>query len=490
MSLARKIAVNASALAAGRAIATVLGIVSVGLATRYLGVDGFGALATALAFSSLLTMATDAGIWTIAAREISKRPEDSGRIFATTLTLGFGLSLLAAVAGLLVAFLVYSGESNALTREGILILLLTVPLSAPYGAVNAYFISQQKAWVGSTALVTSSVVQVLGVTLATGLDWGFTGVAAAYVAGAFSQGALILSLAAGRISLRPSWDPAMAGQLLRFTLPLSGATIVHSLYWRIDLILLSVLASDRQTGLYGLAYRVVDALAVLPQYVLITLLPEFSRLASSRERLHEVAEKAATVMYVAAMAILCIFVGFAGEIVEVVGGPAFDDAEPILQVLVVGVALTYTSAVLAQVVVAVNAQVRLLRLTVTLLPVNIALNLALIPLWGALGAAVAFVLSEVLHLALLARIYRDYSRLPYPRHLLQVIAAAALVGAIASVKFLPFADDAAPILVLLVGVPMAMVAYASALYALNAMPREVHTHLVSPIWDRLRTRML
>lgn len=486
MTLARKVTVNASALAAGRAVATVLGIVSVGLSTRYLGVDAFGALVTALAFSSLLSIITDAGIWTIATREISKRPEQTGRIFATTLTIGFGFSALAAAIGLGVAFLAYGGEGDTLTREAILLLLLSAPLSAPVGAVGAYFISQQRAWVGSVALITSSVVQVAGVALVTALDLGFTGLALSYLAGPVAQVTLMLPLAAGRVSLRPSWDGALGRQLLGWALPLSGATIVGSLYWRIDLILLSFLSSDRQVGFYGLAYRVVDALVVLPQFVLITLVPEFARLSERRERLQEVAVKASTVMQVGALAMLAIFAGFAREIVEVVGGPQFDGVEPILQVLVLGVTLNYSSAVLAQVLVAVNREVRLLFVSLALLPFNVVLNLALIPLWGALGAATAFALSEALHLALLALIYRGHSTFPLPQRLLRVVAAAALVGAVACAKLLPFAEGAAPIFILMVGVPIAVATYVAALYGLNAMPSEIHANLVAPAWGRLR----
>lgn len=486
MSLARKVTLNASALAAGRMVATVLGIVSVGLSTRYLGVEGFGALAAALAFSSLLNMVTDAGLWTIGTREIAKRPQETQKIFGNTLALGLGLSVLGGALGVAVALLVYSGEDDALTREGILLLLLTVPLSAPFGAVHAYFIAQQQAWVGSLAMVLSSVVQVLALALATGLDWGFTGVAGAYVAGALAQGVLIVSLAAGRVSLRPSWDPRIGLQILRWAIPLSGATILHSLYWRIDIILLSLLASDRQVGLYGVTYRVIDALAVLPQFVMVTLLPEFARLADRRDHLREITEKALSVMQIASLGILATFAGFAGEILAVVAGPQFVDAERILQVLVVGVSLGYSSSVLAQVLVAVNRQVQLLRVGLTLLPVNVALNLALIPIWGALGAAVAFAISEVLHLSILGLIYRSYDRLPRPQRLLQVLVAAVLMGAVAGVKLLPFLDGVAPGVLLIVGVPVATLTYVGALYALDAVPLEIHTNLVAPIWNRLR----
>lgn len=482
MSLARKVTLNASALGVGRVAAAGLGIVSVGISTRYLGVEAYGALAVALAFATLLNVVADGGIWTIGARELAKRPQDTRRIFGTILTLGLGLSLLAVAVALAVAFLVFGGEDDALTREGILILLLTVPLAAPFGAVNAYFIAAQQAWVGAIGVVTSSVVQLIVLVVVTSLDAGFSGVVGAYVAASVAQGLVILPLARGRVTLRPSWDLALARQLLRWTLPLSGATLVYSLYWRIDILLLSLLASERQVGLYGLSFRAVDALVLLPQFVMITLLPEFARLADHRERLQQIAQKAFTVMQVGALALVTIFIAFAREIVTVIGGPEFGDAALVLEILIVGVGLTYMGNVLAQVLLAVNRQNQLFGVALALLPANVALNLALIPLWGARGAAVGFTASELLHVALLALLYRRYSALPRPQRALQLLAAAGLVAAVASAKLLPFLDGVDPALVLAVGFPLSAGTFVAALYAFRCMPPELHANLMSPAW--------
>src|SRR3954471_14666789 len=112
MSLARKVTVNASALAGSRIANSLIGIVGVGITTRYLGIDAFGALAAGLAFSSLLGVITDAGIWTITAREIARRPRQQQQIFETTMSLGFVLSVVVTALGAAVAFAVYSGKEH------------------------------------------------------------------------------------------------------------------------------------------------------------------------------------------------------------------------------------------------------------------------------------------------------------------------------------------------------------------------------------------
>ena len=98
--LARLVALNASALTVGRLITAGLGIVGLGITTRYLGADLFGTLVTITAFTTLLMALTDMGVWTIGARELAKRPAESQPLMNSLFTIGIGLSLFSAASGL------------------------------------------------------------------------------------------------------------------------------------------------------------------------------------------------------------------------------------------------------------------------------------------------------------------------------------------------------------------------------------------------------
>jgi O-antigen/teichoic acid export membrane protein len=465
-----------------------MGIVGVGISTRYLGVDAYGALVAGLAFSSVVGIITDIGLWQIGVREIAKRPDEADRILGSLLTVGLALSGGAVLIGAPAAFLVYGGGDDELIRRAILLLLITAPLAAPYGAINAFFMARQQAYVGMAVSVSGSAILLGTLVAATAFDWGFTGVVLAYVVGNAAQGLLMVAIAVGRVRLRPSTDLRLATSLLRWAVPLGGAMVVHSLYWRIDLILLSVLSSKAEVALYGLSYRFVDALAMVPSFVTVTLLPEFARLTENRQRFDEIMQKAFTVMQVGAVAMLVLFVGFAEEVTRILGGEGFADAAPVLRILVAGVALTYLGAILAQALVAVNRQKSLFWMTLVLLPGNVALNLVLIPLWGASGAALAFAVTELVHLVILLVLYRGVGAIPRPRRAPQVLAAAALMGGVALLKLVPFVQDAGAVAVLSVGAAASLGLYVAALYAFRAMPREVHVNLVLPLWARLRPK--
>ncbi len=90
-NLSQKVALNTALLSRGRVAVTASGLVGTIVATRYLGVDRFGQLLTAVTFVALFGVLTDAGVWTIAAREIAKRPQDERPILTTVSLIGLAL---------------------------------------------------------------------------------------------------------------------------------------------------------------------------------------------------------------------------------------------------------------------------------------------------------------------------------------------------------------------------------------------------------------
>ena len=70
-----------------------------------------------------------------------------------------------------------------------------------------------------------------------------------------------------RSDVRLAWgvEPADVALLLRISLPLGATMIVNYLYFRLDVVLLSILQGETEAvAVYGLAYRVLEGLMVLP----------------------------------------------------------------------------------------------------------------------------------------------------------------------------------------------------------------------------------
>jgi O-antigen/teichoic acid export membrane protein len=466
-----------------------LGLVSVGVSTRYLGPSSWGQLATATAVTGIVASFTDLGLWTIGAREISRRPLEADRVLGAILTIGLVVSIFGGLVGLAVAFGLYGGADEELPRTAILLLLLTVPLSAPFGAIGAYFMAQQKAWVGALAALSGSVVTLALVVAAVLLDLGFVGVVSAYVVAAVAQAVVLGAFAWGKVRLRPSLDLALCRELTRWVLPVGGGLVVHSIYWRIDIVLLSLLSSASNVAVYALAFKIIDVVMALPNYLHVTVMPELARTART-ERFHEIMAKTFTALVVGAMAVAVLFAAFADELTVLAGGEAFQDAASVVQILTLAVALAYIGSMFGDAFLVHDKLNVGLRISLCVLPANIALNVLLIPIWGARGAALAWVAGELMVVCAYGYMYRRFfGRLPHMHKAPQVLAAACAMGAFTLIKLLPPASGASPVLVLTVGGALSLVVYVAALYGLKAMPRELHVNLVVPITTWLRAPM-
>jgi O-antigen/teichoic acid export membrane protein len=322
---------------------------------------------------------------------------------------------------------------------------------------------------------------------ATLFDWGFTGVVIAYALNGVTYALVMMRLGFKRISLSFSFDLPLWRDLLRWSIPLGAAGALNTIYFRIDTILLSELASNRQVGMYGVAYKFVESFIVLPSFFMITLLPEFARLQQQHERVRQIMQKAFAVIGVAIPPMLILTAGFAPEIVRVVGGPGFADAALVLQILMLGVGISYFTGVFNEVLLATNRQGKLFKAMLMILPVNVALNFALIPMWGARGAAVAFTISEFLAFALSAWYCRYIGAFPKPEHGLGVLLAAGCMSLVLLLKLFSVVDSLAPILLLGLGALISLAVYAASLYAFRAMPPELHTGIVVPLWSKFRS---
>lgn len=473
MNLSQKVAFNTVILTGGRVALAGSGVVGVILSTRYLGLEAFGELITAVVFVTLFGLLTDVGVWTVSAREIAKRPDEEERIISVVCTIGLALSAVAVALALATMLVAYPGNDGEMVRLGILILSVQMLSTSVGGASAAYMTAHQRAIPAAVAAVLSSLVFVGCLVAVVVLDLGFAGVAGSYAAGGLVNALVPYVPAARSTRIRFGWDRALAEQMVRWALPQGAVLAIGVLYFRIDTVLLSLLGSDVDVALYGVAYRVLEVLIVVPTYAMLTLFPELSRCEPHSERLRMLVQGAFSSLALAAVPLLVGFVIFAPEVVLVAGGADFRDAAPVLQLLVVAALASYMSTPYIHSLVALNQQGRLARLLVVVLTLNVALNFALIPLLDANGAALALVLSEVAVLVLGARLFRGVGvppRVQRPGRL--ALAGLATAGVLIGMRaWDPVAG--APAVTLAIAGTLTLLTYGAAVKVLDAAPTEV-----------------
>ena len=183
--------------------------------------------------------------------------------------------------------------------------------------------------------------------------------------------------------------------------------LIH-LHERVDVFLLAALGiAAFDIGLYAAAVSVVAPLRLIPGALGTALLP---RLAGANEA--DAAEFTASV--VRPSLLLMLFAGLALGLVGAVAipllfGRAYAPAVAPFLVLLPGVTAVTVSRVLARYFASIGRQRPLVVLDTAVLGVNVALNLALIPRAGILGAALASLISYSLEGAATVALFRVYT---------------------------------------------------------------------------------
>jgi O-antigen/teichoic acid export membrane protein len=411
MRLAERVALNAAAQVAGQIFLAIGGLVAVAVTARYLGVRDYGALVTALIFISFFAIATDFGLVTIGARELAKRDEEGEAILSSLGLLVTVISVVAAAAAAGLAFLVYPGADGAKTRTAILILLPQMLAAAPRAVAQAYLIVRQKIYLAAIAGVITRVVTLGMILAAAAANLGFRWIAVAYTAFPILSAALMFTFAHHGMRLWKTWDRRVGVTILRAAVPLGAIVIVNYLYFRLDLFLLSLLGTRADVARYGVSYKVIEALILVPAFVMTTLLPDAARAAPFSERLDRIVRNAVAAMQLIALPLIALSF-FSLQILRLIGGAAYAPAAFTLQLLMIGVAISFVQQVFGYTLVAQNRQLQALYVVSGVLLLNLGLNLILIPLFAIKGAAIALVVSEVASLVGTAAVYSRVGRVP------------------------------------------------------------------------------
>jgi O-antigen/teichoic acid export membrane protein len=423
---------NAIVLTALRIATPAVSMIVVLAISRLVGSEGLGQYTLATTYLNFLITVTPFGLNALLMREGARDTAGLPGLFANAITLSTMLSLASIPVMWVLARVL--GYDAATVRVLDVVSLAILPASLLV-ICEGVFVSRQRSLYVGLYTVVDVFVRVGIASLLLKAGYGITAVVGALVAAqVMSLGAAAYLLHSIGVPVRFAVNKATMKRLLIVAPTFMSITVFATLYWRVDVLMLSTLASIREVGMYGAAYRIMDLIRILPQSLCMAVYPLVSEAAmTDLGRLRRVGSE--TLRFLLAMTLPMIVGGtmLAGPILEFTVGKEFREAGTTLAVLL-WTAIPYTFVrYYAYVIVSANRERIDLLLNVVLSGVNVGLNVLLIPRFGALGSAFATLLSICLfalgqHLYLIR--YRPGHISPLPkmgRPLLAVTLMAAFV---------------------------------------------------------------
>ena len=225
----------------------LLGIVAAPLLVRHLGDADFGRYSAVLAVIMIVNGLTEGGINTIAVRELSSRQDPVERDRVMRDLLGLRMVLSAVGIGLAVAFSAAAGYGSTLVLGTFIgaVGMATVVLQTLVATVLQSRL--RFGWAALIELVRQAFVAATIVVLVV-LDGSVLAFLAASVPAAAIALAITVALVRGTITLRPAFHPGRWLPLLRETLAVAIAVAVNAIYFRVALVVTSLVATAVETG--------------------------------------------------------------------------------------------------------------------------------------------------------------------------------------------------------------------------------------------------
>jgi len=383
-----RVARNTMVLVALRILMPALAVGLILMLSRYLGVTGLGRYTLAFSFLYLFNAIAPLGLGAIITRDGARDRDGLHKLLGNAMTIGAVASICLTFVMAGVAFFLDYDEG---TRVAIVILSLAL-LPCTIGLFqDSAFVALERMDCIAIATIAEYVVKVgIGIALLL-MGYGLDAVLVVAVIGRVLA-CVISALLLRRLKVQIRWTLEMetVRQLLKLAPTFLFIGIFATLYWRIDIFMLSKLRTVEDVGYYGAAWRILELAMVLPQSLCLSLYPQISAAAlKDLKQLRWIGRGAMRYLLAISLPAAIGVTLLAQPILVLLYGPAFDAAASTLSVLVLTLIPYGIVRYHAYVLVGANHQRVDLMLNLVMSAVNIALNFILIPRYGHLGAAIA-----------------------------------------------------------------------------------------------------
>ena len=383
-----RVAKNTIVLIVLRLVVPILSLALISTLSRMLGAEGLGRYTLAFSFLTLLGGLAPLGLPTVITRDGANDPNTLNNMLRNAMSCGAIASVLMTVTMIAAGSLL---NYDAKTRSALVILSIAI---APYTAgmlIDGAIVALEKMQYLAAATLAEYLLKVAVAMVLLWLGFGLNAVLLTAVLGKV-VGCLtsIFLLRRSGVSVGFSIDPSMLRKLGRLAPTFLLTTIFSTLYWRIDVLILSKLANTADLGYYGAAYRLFEIATVFPQSLCLSLYPQISAaVETNRDRLGRLGQSAWRYLLVVGLPAATFATLLPAPILRLLYGAEFDAAAPTLSVLMWTIIPYSLVRYNAYVLVAANQQRVDLLLNLVMSVINVAINFVLIPRYSHLGAATA-----------------------------------------------------------------------------------------------------
>lgn len=409
MTTTRKIAHNTAFQLIGKIISTILGVIALGMMTRYLGQEKFGWYTTTIAFLQFIGIIIDFGLIPVTAQMLSEPKHDKTKLLQNLLGFRFVTALIfLGIAPFIALFLPYPPEVK------IAITFSTISFLAV--AMNQIFIgfyqTKMKMVVQAIGENIGRIVMIIGLWLAITEQASFLSVMWVVVLNSVAYTAFMWWRAKKYDRPTLAFDWSVWKDIMHKSWPMAISIVFNVVYLKGDTLLLTFFRNQTEVGLYGAAYRVIDILSQMAMMIMGVMLPllayHWSR--NLKEEFKKYYQQSFDIIMLLALPMMMGIIMTASQVMRVVAGQEFIESGRPLQILAIAIFGVYLGAIFGHTAVGINRQKQTIWVYLSSAIITLIGYLIFIPKFGMYGAAWMTVFSELYVGIMLFFVIRYYTQ--------------------------------------------------------------------------------
>ena len=394
MTEIQKIAHNTLVQLIGKVITVGLGLLAFAIITRTLGQDGFGQFTTVYGFLAVFGILVDLGLQMTTTRLIADPTNNEKIIVSNALTIRLIFSIIFLAGAPLVALLFpYPTEVKigiAAAAAGLVFVSLTTKLTSLF---EKHLVMQRVV----IAEIVAKTLYVILLIAAVKVNPSLLTIIIITIVESIFTFTVLLGFARRLTKISLAFDVNVWKKILTYTWPLAVTIALNLIYFKGDIIIMSIFRSEAEVGLYGAPYRILEVLINAAYLFLGLILPLLGSavVANNLPRLRTVLQ--ATFDFLIIMVVPLVVGGaiLGRPLMLLFAGSTFAVSGELIKILLLAAAALVIGGLFGYVVVALNAQKEMIKFYALNAVVSVIGYLIFIPRFSYWGAAWMTVASEV-----------------------------------------------------------------------------------------------
>lgn len=393
----RRIVKNLTYVSTARMVASVIVFLANIIFARYLGSTQYGIYTTVITYVAFFSLLMDMGLTTLLLRAGGEDKKSLNSRLVETFILKLFLSAFAFILMYIIAgFLKYSIQ---IKQFSIIIFVSYMFISFSVILRRVFYIYEdlikEAIFVIASPIIRACIILILVYqNRPLSLFFWF------FMLESLLMAAIISITVSKKYKLKFKVGTKPKGWIVSLwqALPFAGIALFGRLHKKIDIIMLSKMRNISEVGVYGLAYRFVDATLFLPAILSSVLLPVLSGSSARGEMKEfiEVSNKMLGLSIVLVLPFSLILSLFSTNFIPFLYGQEFLPSSKFLSILSFTFIFMFPNAIMGTVLYALKKQNITLYNTLACFVFNALTNSIFIPRFGGYGAAITAVLTQIL----------------------------------------------------------------------------------------------